>query len=329
MKVPAKLKQGDLIRVIAPSRSLHVISEENRAYAKERLRSLGLELSFGKNAEECNEFCSSSIVSRTEDLHEAFSDPRVDGILTCLGGYNSNQLLSEIDYHLIAENPKVLCGFSDITALQNAIWACSGLVTYSGPHYSTFAMQQGLEYTVQHFIKCLFNECPFEIDPSDQWSSDGDWYLDQANRTFIRNEGYEIFSEGEADGTIVGGNLGTLVLLKGTPYMPSLEGAILFIEEDAETGGNDVAFDRNLQSLIDLPDFAGVKCIVIGRFEKSSDLPMSKLRKIIAAKPALKDIPVVAGADFGHTTPIFTFPIGGHASLSAKNGDVLLRVTRH
>ena len=131
--IPAKLKKGAHVRVIAPARSLGIVSGECRRIACERLAEMGLSVSFGRHAEETDEFCSSSAAARLEDLHEAFADRTVDGILTVIGGFNSVEILAGIDYRLIAENPKILCGFSDITALANAIYAKTGLVTYSGP----------------------------------------------------------------------------------------------------------------------------------------------------------------------------------------------------
>jgi len=329
MIIPKALQKGDEIRVIAPSRSLRIISEENRKLAEEKLSELGLTLSFGKHVLECDDFLTSSVESRVEDLHEAFSDTHVKGILTVLGGYSTNQMLSKIDYDLIAQNPKILCGFSDITALQNAIWAKSKLLTYSGPHYSTFAMKKGFEYTFENFVSCVFSKEPFEINPSAAWSSDADWYLDQENRTFEKNNGYRILSEGSAEGTIIGGNLGTFTLLKGTAYMPSLENTILFLEEDSETGGSDVEFDRHLQSLIDLPDFSGVQALVIGRFEKASNILFERFKKIIQSKPELRGMPIIAEADFGHTTPLLTFPVGGTASMEVADGQVSLRILEH
>ena len=112
-----------------------------------------MNVTFSKHAPDIDIFMSSSVESRIADLHEAFADSKVKGILTVLGGYNSNHLLDYIDYDLIAKNPKILCGFSDITALLNAIYAKTGLVSYSCPHFSTFAMQKGLEHTLEYFKK--------------------------------------------------------------------------------------------------------------------------------------------------------------------------------
>ena len=136
--VPPKLKKGDEIRVITPSRSIKLkfISKEMVDNGIKNLENLGLKVTFGKHVEEIDDFNSSSIKSRISDLHDAFSDKNVKAIITVIGGYNSNQLLEYINYELIRENPKILVGYSDITALQNAIYTKTGLITYSGPHFS-------------------------------------------------------------------------------------------------------------------------------------------------------------------------------------------------
>jgi len=144
MIIPPKLKQGDEIRIIAPSRSMAIISQEVRDIAIKRLEKLGFKITFSKNCEEIDDFNSSSIKSRIEDLHNAFRDKNVKGILTAVGGFNSNQILKYLDYNLIKNNPKILCGLSDITALQNAITSKTGLITYSGPHISMFGMIEGI-----------------------------------------------------------------------------------------------------------------------------------------------------------------------------------------
>ncbi|MDP1836425.1 MAG: LD-carboxypeptidase [Chlamydiales bacterium] len=329
MHVPHKLKPGDLIRIITPSNSLELISEECRQTANKNLQDLGLQLSFGKHVSECDFFRSSSVASRLDDLHEAFADPNVKGILTVIGGYNCNQLLKHINYDLLAANPKIFCGFSDITALQNAIWAKTGMVTYSGPHYSTFGMKKGLEYTIDYFKRCFFQQESVVIGESSTWSND-EWYIDQENRVFEPNSGLVAIQHGKTQGTIIGGNIGTLTLLKGTEFMPSLLNSILFLEETCIAGDvTDVEFERQFQSLIHLPDFSGVRGIVIGRFEKASKMTLEKVKQIIRTKPELAGMPVVCGADFGHTTPIFTFPVGGLASLDVTQHSIQLTITIH
>ena len=324
--IPAKLRPDDEVRVVSPAVSLGFIPEEQKQTAGERLEALGLRLSYSKNAEVTDHFDSSPVEMRVSDLHEAFADAGVKAMLTTLGGYNSNGLLAYLDYDLIRANPKILCGFSDITALATAIYARTGLVTYSGPHFTTFGMKLGIDYTREYFERCLMQEVPFEVRPADHWSDDP-WYEDQENRDFVPNPGYEVIHEGEAEGRLLGGNLGTLCLLFGTPYMPDLEGTILLLEDDEEE--NSVDFDRHLQSLIHQPGFEGVRAVVIGKFQKGSNMDHDTLTAIIESKHELAGIPIVAGASFGHTTPQFTFPIGGHGSLRAANGTVLFSIETH
>jgi muramoyltetrapeptide carboxypeptidase LdcA involved in peptidoglycan recycling len=183
------LSKGDEIRVISPARSMGTISSSVRSTALKRLEDLGLRVSFSKHYDERDVFDSSSVESRLEDIHEAFTDKKIKAILTTIGGCNSIHLLKEIDYKLIKKNPKILCGYSDITTLQNAIFAKTGLVTYSGPHFSTFGCLKGIDYVIDSFQKCLFDgskEIP--LFSSSSWSDD-EWYLDQEKRKFLPNLG--------------------------------------------------------------------------------------------------------------------------------------------
>lgn len=323
---PTKLKAGDEVRIVAPSRSLAIISEESRKIANNRFSDLGLKLSFGKHLEDKDEFVSSSVVARIEDLHDAFRDKNVKAIITVVGGFNSNQLLKYLDWDLIRNNPKIFCGFSDITALNNAIFAKTGLISYSGPNYSTFGQELYFDYTLEYFKKCLFSADPFEIIPSEQWSDDA-WYKNQKERTLIKNDGFLLINEGNASGTIIGANLCTLNLLQGTEYFPDLKNSILFIEDDEESLPH--TFDRDLQSLIHLPSFSGVNGIVIGRFQKASEITNELLIKIIKTKKELDNLPVIANVDFGHTDPKITFPVGGEVNLVAKDGKVKIELIKH
>ena len=324
--ISPKLKSGDTVAIVAPSRSLAIIGEDTRRFADANLRSMGLELRCMPHISESDDFNSTTVRARVEDLHSAFGNPAIAGLLTVLGGFNSNQLLRSIDFDLIKANPKVLCGYSDITALANAIYARTGLVTYSGPHYSTFGVKKGNHYTHDYFRKCLFEDVPFDIKSSEAWSDD-EWYLDQDNRHFTGNIGYRALAEGSADGTLLGGNLCTFNLLQGTEYMPSLDGSILFVEDDYSTDA--VTFDRNLVSLIHQPGFGGVHGIVIGRFQKKSNIPSRLLDQIIRSKSELKGMPIIADADFGHTLPMFTFPIGGRVRIRAENGKGAITILEH
>lgn len=314
MRIPEKLQRGDEVRIIAPSRSASILSEEGVHTAKEQLEKLGFNVSFGKHVFDKDLQNSTSIQQRVEDLHEAFADENVKGILTVIGGFNSNELLPYIDYDLIKKNPKIFCGYSDITAIGTAISTQTGMITYSGPHFSSFQMKKAQEYQTNFFTQCLMQDAQFELEPSEQWSDDA-WYLDQENRVF-EETAWKTYTEGTASGKLWGGNLCTLNLLQGTKYMPEIENAILFVEDDEMTIPE--TFARDLTSL--LQNAQSIKALVIGRFQRASKITEEQLLFILDKHPLLKEIPVLYDVDFGHTQPMFTFPLGGEVQVDASNG---------
>lgn len=116
---PNKLQINDEIRVLSPSSSFkRVNTEADNEKLVKYFADLGYTISYSSHIDEMDEMNSASIKSRVEDLHDAFRDPQVKMILTSIGGFNSNELLPYLDYELIRSNPKILCGYSDITALQ-------------------------------------------------------------------------------------------------------------------------------------------------------------------------------------------------------------------
>lgn len=325
---PEKLKSNNTVRVITPARSLAMpwINEELKKVAQKRFDELGLNLTFAEHVNDIDDFNSSSIKARVSDLHEAFQDKSVKLVITVIGGFNSNQLLRYLDYDLIKSNPKILCGYSDITALANAIYAKTGLITYSGPHYFSFGDKKGFDYTLDFFKKCLFYQEPFELKPAEMWSDDR-WANDQEKRHFVKNEGYWVINEGKARGAIVGGNQCTFNLLHGTEFMPKIEDSILFLEDDDEE--HVATIDRDLQSIIHQPGFEKVRGVVIGRFQPKTGMTKELLTKIIKSKIELNNIPVIANVDFGHTMPIITFPIGGVVEIEVSANNSLIRIVEH
>lgn len=317
--IPPLLQKGDEIRVIAPSRGIKIIGQDCRAIAKERFEAMGLKVSFATNTIDDNFDMtgSTTVEKRVADIHEAFADKNVKAIFTIIGGENSNQLLPHLDYQLIKNNPKIFCGFSDITALLNAIYAQTGLVVFSGPHYSSIGMKKGIDYTLDNLRPMLFGERKNHVSPSAEWSDDL-WFLDQENRTFIKNDGYWQIHAGSARGTIVGSNLCTFDLLLGTKYRPAFEKDTILFAEDT-SASNLVTFERNLQALLYQPDFGNVKGLVIGRFQKDSQINREQLEFILNNKKELENLPIIANVDFGHTTPLLTIPIGGTAIMDGLN----------
>lgn len=299
--IATKLKNGDEIRVISPSRSLSVIKGEKIKEAVEFLELQGFRVTFSKNSKKIDEVCSSSVKDRVDDLHEAFLDKNVKAILTSTGGFNVNQILEYVDYGLIKNNPKIICGYSDITALLNAIYAKTGLVTYHGLHFSSFKKHINREYSNEMFRKCVCESEQYDIYPSS------------------KEYNYEIIQDGKAEGEIIGGNLCTLNLLQGTEFMPDLEDKILFIEDDNIVGNLfSYEFERNLQSLLQVKGADKLRGVVFGRFSDDCNMSVDVIKRIIKSKKQLQDIPIIYNIEFGHLFPMITFPIGGKIRIDTK-----------
>lgn len=307
-----RLKKGDHIRVVSPSSSIERIGgfEANLA-AKEKLEELGFKLSFSEHYFENDIFDSAPIASRVADLEAAFADESVDAILTTIGGFNSNELLPYLDFDLIARHPKIFCGYSDTTALLNAIYAKTGMPTYMGPAYSSFKMVQAQQYQTEAWLKAVTQDS-YELIPSPEWSSDA-WYLPDAPRTFYPTE-WKIYNPGKASGIAIGGNISTLNLLTGTEFAPRPDNYILFLEEAEDDDYLIIA--RHLTAL--LQAYPNPQALVLGRFPKETKMTEEILLAILDKHPILKKVPVLYDLDFAHTQPLFTITIGGQVELDAE-----------
>lgn len=321
--IPKKLKKGDLVRIVSPSQSIKTMDDDLIKLAIKNLEKLGLKVDFSNNCFELDDFESSSIKSRADDINSAFKDKNVKAILCARGGFNSNQLLPYLDYNLIKKNPKIFCGYSDITALNNGIFAKTGLVTYAGINFSTFRKKQCQDYNLEYFKKCFMCDDSYVVNPSKI-------YYEYCTKGPIKNKGYFVIQQGESTGEIVGENLCTFNLLQGTDYMPDLKGKIIFLEEENISSKNTMyMFDRELASLAQQKNFDKIKGLVIGRFQKATGMTDKMLKEVINSKNIPKNIPVIAGLDFAHTIPRFTYPIGGTCKIIAKNGKSTLEILKH
>lgn len=317
-----RLKKGDHIRVVSPSSSIERIGgfEANLA-AKERLEDLGFKLSFSEHYFENDIFDSTPIASRVVDLEAAFADESVDAILTTIGGFNSNELLPYLDFDLIARHPKIFCGYSDTTALLNAIYAKTGMPTYMGPAYSSFKMVQGQEYQTEAWLKAVTQDS-FDLTPSPEWSSDA-WYLPDTPRTFYPTD-WKVYNPGRASGIAIGGNISTLNLLTGTEFAPKPDKYILFLEEAEDDDYLIIA--RHLTAL--LQAYPNPQAVVFGRFPKETKMTEEILLAILDKHPLLKKIPVLYNLDFAHTQPLFTITIGAQVELNSQTMSLHFQTTK-
>jgi muramoyltetrapeptide carboxypeptidase LdcA involved in peptidoglycan recycling len=334
MRLPPKLKAGDEIRVLALSRSLGGamlqggFTEDDVAFAVGRLETMGLKVSFGRWVRECNAHLTASPEQRLEDLYEAFASPSVKAILAVTGGIGALQILDGINYELVAAHPKIICGYSDVGYLANAIFARTGVATYYGPNFISFMMRRGADYMLAGFHKSLFDEAAFELHPVEQWSDDA-WHKDQVNRTFHINDGWWCIQPGEAEGVIIGGSYWCLNMLQGTKFFPTLCGTVLFLEHPAEGKATLMSLDSALRSLSFQPEFSQVRAIVLGRYAQNGGVTRKNLTDLIRQISALNHLPVIANCDFGHTTPVATLPIGGRCKLRSDAEQSTIAITEH
>ena len=317
--LPEKINAGDEIRIIAPARSAGDIDEVVIARAQAALESLSLKVSFSQYAFSRSQRGCPTDVEKVDDLHAAFLDPNVKGILAAIGGFNSNQLLGRIDWDIIRANPKIFAGFSDITVLNHAILAKTGLVTFATPNFYCFGLPPESNYSLEYFRRCLFAGQPetYKVRASKEFYDYAWDYDEKSPRSKIVNGGMKIIQPGQASGTLLGGNLCSLNLLNGTEYFPCIEGDIILCLEDDSYDSIPETFERNLQSLIQQPYFRQVKAILFGRFQRESIAANDSLAAIISSKKIGSNIPIVSNLDFGHTDPKFSYKIGGWASVEA------------
>jgi len=320
--LPPRLSAGDTVVAVATGFPGSKVPPEVLSIAELRLSEMGLGTTYSPNAFG-NDGKAPTIEERASDIHNAFTNSSYDGILSIIGGYDTNSILPELDYEMIQQNPKTICGSSDLTSLLNAIHAKTGLVTYYGPHLSTFGQQIFDEYTRESFESAVMEDKPYILPISASWTDDK-WYQDQQNRSDHPNFGPWCIQPGYHESDSIGGNLASLNLLQGTEFFPEKDNPIVFIEEIARNGLG--FFVRSLHSLAQSQRIGG---LLIGRMQLGSDINQENLSECIASVKLLKDVPVVANLDFGHTLPMSTLPIGGTIRVETDYDQSTITIINH
>ncbi|NLX47862.1 MAG: LD-carboxypeptidase [Euryarchaeota archaeon] len=318
MLVPVRLKEGDTIGLVAPASSANTLRKDVWEIGAKRLASKGFHIKVGKHVLGQHGHSSGTVRERAEDLNRMFNDDEVNLVMSVLGGFNSHQLLEHIDFEAIASSRKAFIGFSDITALNNAIWSQAGLMNFSGPSFVTFCQPDLPYYTERCFDRMIVEgAASLDITPSERWAEDK-WHsmIDLGPRQWMSNPGWDIINKGKAEGTIVGGNLSTLMLLASTKYWPDMSGTILFIEEDEDE--SPATIDRYMTQLRHMGAFDVINGLVIGRMPSNVGFTAGdSLRMVVEEATSGYDLPILTGVDFAHTDPLLTLPIGGKAAMNA------------
>jgi muramoyltetrapeptide carboxypeptidase len=321
---PQRLQPGDTIGIVAPASGVAAYVPRRFERGVDELKKMGFEVIVGRHARKVHAHMSAPIEERLEDLQEMFRNQQVKGIITTIGGFSSHQLLDELDFDLIRNNPKVFMGYSDITALQWAITVKTGLVTFLGPAIlPQFGEFGGLTpYNREYIERTLLRADPVgRITDSPDWADETLMWDQEDDRPRTRkpNEGTKVLKEGTAAGRIFAGNLSTLMLLAGTPYFPDLTGAILCVEEEVDE--TQARIDRFFIQLRHLGVYDKIAGLLIGRFHSSVFAEASgpnTLEEIVRVATRGYDFPIAYNADFGHYDPMFVLPNGIRAELTAS-----------
>ncbi len=314
------MRPGDTVAVVSPAfpavaRYPHRV-ERARAY----LESLGLRMKLMPNAALDGAWAAGSGAQRADDINAAFADDEVAAVLCALGGNHSNQILPHLDYDLIRSHPKVFHGYSDVTVLQWALFAHSGLRSLYGPMLAASLAEAPavLPYTDRWLRAAWFGDAPLRFEPADEWTDEViDFDLDPpAPRTLRPNPGWRTLREGTAEGLLLGGCLEIIAWhLKGSSAWLDLSGALLFLETaPAATPGN---VDSWLSDLEQLGVFEAAAGLVWGRPGGVDPAQVEILWNVVAARTQASGIPVLANVDFGHSDPMLTLPQGANARLDA------------
>jgi muramoyltetrapeptide carboxypeptidase len=243
---------------------------------------------------------------RLEALNDALRRDDLDAIFCVRGGYGTLRLLPHLDYEAAAAHPKLLVGYSDITALQLALWTRAGVPSLSGPMVAPDWSRMD-DASEAQFWQVVGGDAPLRLDgPS--------------------GEPLAALREGEAEGLLIGGNLTVLCALLGTPYFPDLSGAILFLEEIGEAP---YKVDRMLAQLHLAGVLEGLGGLVLGAFtqaEPAPGRPSLTMMEVVRHYAAFVPGPVVGGLVYGHFRPKVAVPIGVRARLWAEGGAAQLSV---
>ena len=318
---PNRLAEGDKLGIIATSTPITVSKQSlDRGYTY--LRNKGFELVEASNCHKRVGNSAGTIRERVNAFHNFIRDPDIDGIIAFWGGFQSHQLLEYLDYELIKRHPKPIIGYSDTTALQVGIFAKTGLVSFSGPAVITYCQPKVFDYSWKYFENTIIKGvAPLRIEPSPIYSDNPWWERKDKKMLVKKTEGWKTYSPGKAEGQIIGGNLGTMLLLENTPYWPELNDRILFVEEDEEEKPQTI--DRLFTRLRQLGVFDQIKGLVVGRFHTNVGFNKKDSFEMIL-DDALRgyDLPVLYNVDFGHTDPLITIPLGIRCKIDAGKKEI-------
>lgn len=293
--IPTKLKKGDTIGVIAPSNYIEKDDLEYINASIALMEASGFKIKFGKYVFENTLGYGTSPEKRAADINWAFKDDEVKAIMCVKGGEDSNTTLDYIDYEMIKNHPKIICGFSDNTSILNAIHEKTGLVTYHGPTFKSLTSWE-TGYAYKQFIKTFVENTESLImgEPEDE---------------------YTTIQAGQATGELVGGNLSLFTKLVCGKYAVNVQDKILFLEELGFEAAPEMV-NSNIYYLKQNGVFDKIAGLWIGNYEHPSKISLEKI--ITNAIGDEYKFPIIKSNNFGHIDKKIIIPIGTKAEINTN-----------
>lgn len=310
---PYALPPGGTIGLVTPSSS---IASFPRRFARARaaLEALGYSTVLAPSALWSEPVPAPARLA--DDIHWCLDHPGIDAVMCTTGGDQAHRVLDEIDFGLVRAARKIICGFSDITAITVGAHTRTGLITFNGPTLlPSFGDADGVhEYTSRSFVSCASGfSAAQELEPPEWTSSDmPTWETqDDRPRRFDSAHRWRSLGPGRACGRLVGGHLGTLCTLVGTDYIFSATDRVVFLETNARA---EIA-----SSELDVLEGAGVldgaRALVFGRLTSPGE--HEAFSRVLTELATRRSLPLLADVDLGHTIPMLTLPLGANVSLDA------------
>lgn len=301
---PPRLGARSRVAIVSPSGPC--LDADDLSRAIELCEHLGFVAQPGAHALDRMGYLAGTDAQRARDLNVALRDPDVDAVWCLRGGYGLTRILDEVDYGALLERPRVLVGYSDVTALLLAATATTGLVTFHGPT----ARQPMAGFSQRHFERVLLHaDAAGRLEPL---PAPADVLVPRENRVVT-------IVPGLAEGPLLGGNLSLVQCLIGTPFLPAFDGAILFLEDVNEPV---YRIDRMLAHLRAAGVLGRLAGVALGRF---TEIPREGgdgvlgLQEVLTTYFGPLGIPVVSGLPIGHIADQWTIPVGVRARLDAGN----------
>lgn len=291
--IPNSLKIGDKIGVIAPS---NVIKKDDMEYikkSKELLEDSGFEVVFGQNIAMASTKYGATAKQKAKDVNDMFKDSRVKAIFCVKGGNDSNSTFEYLDYEVIKNNPKIICGFSDSTSILNIIHEITGLVTFNGPTFKSLTSWQtdyGYKQIMERFVLKNLK-------------------LGQDDDKFIT------LKDGVAQGKLIGGNLSLFSQMITGKYNVNVDNKILFLEDlGIETEPN--AINHYFYYLKQNGVFDKIKGIWLGNYEHESKITIEEI--LLNCLENEYNFPIIKSDNFGHIDKKTVIPIGIEAKIDTS-----------